>query len=78
MIREGHLAHSGEKRNTCRVCVGKPLQKNKTLGKPRNKCEDSKMDLKVVGWEGVDWINAAQDRDMWRTLLLAVINFLTP
>jgi hypothetical protein len=27
------------------------------------------MDPKEVGWEGVDWIHLAQDRDQWRALV---------
>jgi hypothetical protein len=32
------------------------------------------MDLQEVGWEDMDWINLAQDRDMWRAVLNAVMN----
>jgi hypothetical protein len=32
------------------------------------------MDLREVGWGGVDWIDLAQDRDMWRTLVYTVMN----
>jgi hypothetical protein len=27
------------------------------------------MDLGEVGWDGVDWIGLAQDRDKWRALV---------
>jgi hypothetical protein len=27
-----------------------------------------KMDLKTTGWEGMNWINVAKDRDMWCAL----------
>jgi hypothetical protein len=33
-----------------------------------------KMDLRENGWEGVEWIQLAQDRDRWRTLVNTVIN----
>jgi len=34
------------------------------LGRPRPRWEDSiRMDLREIGWEGVDWIHLAQDRD---------------
>jgi hypothetical protein len=36
------------------------------LGRPRHRWEDSiKMDLREVGYEGMDWIDLAQDRDRW-------------
>jgi len=33
---------------------------------------------KEVGWEGMDWIDLAQDRDRWRELVNAVMNLLVP
>jgi hypothetical protein len=32
------------------------------------------MDVQVVGWEGMDWIDLVQDRDRWQVLVNAVIN----
>jgi hypothetical protein len=32
------------------------------------------MDIKEVGWEGVDWIDLAQDRDMWQDPTNKVMN----
>jgi hypothetical protein len=38
------------------------------LGKPRHRLEDNtEMGLKQIGWEGVDWIHLAHDRDYWRS-----------
>jgi hypothetical protein len=28
-----------------------------------------KMNLREIGWEGMDWIDLAQDRDQWRALM---------
>jgi hypothetical protein len=32
------------------------------------------MDLREIGWVGIDWIVLAQDRDQWRALVDKVIN----
>jgi len=32
------------------------------------------MVLKEVGWEGMDWIDLAEDRDRWRVLVNAVMD----
>jgi hypothetical protein len=32
------------------------------------------MDLREIGWGGVDWIQLAQDRDRWRALVNTVMN----
>jgi hypothetical protein len=36
------------------------------------------MDLREIGWYGMDWIHLAQDRDQWRALVNAVMNLLVP
>jgi hypothetical protein len=37
-----------------------------------------KMDLRETGWDGMDWIDLAQDRDKWRALVNTVMNLLFP
>jgi hypothetical protein len=52
----GHVAQMGEKRNAYRILVGK-LEGKRPLGRPRCRWVDNiKMDLKEIGWGGVDWI----------------------
>jgi hypothetical protein len=37
-----------------------------------------RMDLRGVGYDGIDWINLAQDRDQWRVLVNTVMNLRVP
>jgi hypothetical protein len=36
------------------------------------------MDLREIGWDGMDWIDLAQDRDKWRALVNTVMNLVVP
>jgi hypothetical protein len=57
MRMTGHVARVGEKRNTYRISVKKPEGK-RPLGSPRRKWIDNiKMDLREIGWGGMDWID---------------------
>jgi hypothetical protein len=48
----------------CIQNVGRKTLKKEPLGRPRNRWEDSiRMDLREIGWEGVDWIHLAHDGD---------------
>jgi hypothetical protein len=50
----GHVARMGEKRNACRLLVGKPEGK-RPLGRPRRRWAGNiKMELLEIGWGGVD------------------------
>jgi hypothetical protein len=40
--------------------------------------DNIKMDLIVIGWDGMDWIDMAQDRDQWRALVNMVMNLQVP
>jgi hypothetical protein len=73
-----HVARMGEKRNAYRILVGKPEGK-RPLGRPRRRWVDSiRMDLGEIGWDGVDWVDQAQDRDQWRALMNTVMNLRVP
>jgi hypothetical protein len=36
------------------------------------------MDLKDIGWDGIDWIDLAQNRDQWMALMYTVMNLRIP
>jgi hypothetical protein len=68
----------GEKGNVYRLLVGKPEGK-RPVGRLRRRWIDNiKMYLLEVGLSVVDWIDLAQDRYSWRTLLNAVMNLRVP
>jgi hypothetical protein len=74
----GHVARMGEKRNGYRVLVGNAEGK-RPLGRPRRRWEDNiKMDLREIGWGGMDWVDLAQDRDQRRALVNTVMNIRVP
>jgi hypothetical protein len=37
-----------------------------------------KMHLREIGWDGMDWIDLAQNREQWRALVNAVMNLRFP
>jgi hypothetical protein len=50
-----HIARMGEERNAYTILVGKPGGK-RPLGRPRHRWMNNiKMDLRVIGWDGMGW-----------------------
>jgi hypothetical protein len=50
-------------------------KKRDLLRRPRHRwVGNTKMDLRERGWDGMHWINLAQDRDQWRALVNTVMN----
>jgi hypothetical protein len=71
----GHVARRGEGRGVHKVLVGKP-EGYRPLGRPRRRWEDNiKMDLQEVGGDCGNWMERAQNRDRWQTLVNMVMNF---
>jgi hypothetical protein len=74
----GPCSTNEEKRNACRLLVGKPEGK-KPLGRRRHRWVDNiRMDLGEVGWGDVDWIGLAKGKNRWRALVNSVLNLRVP
>jgi hypothetical protein len=74
----GHVARTGAKRNAYRILVGKPEGK-RPLRRPRHRWEDNiTMDLREIGWGGMDWVDLARHRDQWRALVNTMMNLWVP
>jgi hypothetical protein len=59
----GHVARMRDKLIACRNLVGKP-QGKRPLGRQRHRWADNiKMELREIGWDGMDWIDLPQNRD---------------
>jgi hypothetical protein len=60
------------------ILIGKPEGK-RPLGRPRLRWEDNiRMELREIGWEGVDWLHLHQDRDQWWAVKNFVMNLRVP
>jgi hypothetical protein len=54
-----------EVRNVYKILVRKPEGK-RPLGRARRRWKNNiAMDLREIGWKGVDWIHLTQDRGQW-------------
>jgi hypothetical protein len=44
----------------------------------RRREDNIRLDLREIGWEGVDWIQLAQNRDQWWGILNTEMNLRVP
>jgi hypothetical protein len=64
----------GDRRGAYEVLMGKPEGK-RTLGSARSRWEDNIKRILEKLDGGVDWIDVAQDKEMWRAVVNTVMNF---
>jgi hypothetical protein len=74
----GHVVRMGGKRNMYRLLVGKPEGRSHWEDQDIEWVDNIMMDLVEVGWDNVDSIGLAQDRDRWRALVNSVLNLRVP
>jgi hypothetical protein len=57
-------------------CLSCAIRKITTVyfRKPMQERGNIKMDLREIGWDGMDWTDVAQDMDQWRALVNTVMN----
>ena len=68
-----NVARMEKGRSAFKLLTGKPIGKW-PLGRPRRRWEDNvRMNLKEIGVNTWYWIDSAQDRDYWRTLVNAAL-----
>jgi hypothetical protein len=65
---------NGVEEEAYRILVGK-LEEKRPLGNPRRWWKvNIKIDLRETGWDGMDWIDLAQDRNQLRDIVNTVMN----
>ena len=65
-------------RSAFKILTGKPTGK-RPLGRPRRRWEDNiRMDLEEIGINVGNWVDSAQERNYWRDLVNAPLNFRVP
>jgi hypothetical protein len=64
----------GEKINAYIVLMRKPEGKRPLGIRRRTWVDNIKIDLREMGWGGMDWIDLAEDRDQWKALVSTVMN----
>jgi hypothetical protein len=65
----------GERRNAYRILVGKPEGKRPIR---RRWVDNIKMDRREIGWDGMDLIDVAENRDQWRAPVNTAMSLLVP
>ena len=74
----GHVARMGEEKGVYSFLLGKPEGRRPLCRPMRRWVYNIRMNLQEVGCGYMDWIGLAQDRDSWRTIVIAVMNLRVP
>jgi hypothetical protein len=78
MIKSRRMILPGPKKISSRILVGKTEGK-RPPGRPRLRwVSNIKIDLREIGWVGMDWIDLAHDSNRWTALVDTVMNLRVP
>jgi hypothetical protein len=69
---------NGAKRNAKRILMVKSEGKRPLRRSRRRWVDNIKTDFREIGWDGMDWIDLAEDRNQWRALVNTVLNYRVP
>ena len=74
----GHVVRMEEDRSAFKILTCKPTGKS-PLGRPRRRWEDNiRMDLKEIGIDTRNFVDVAQNTDIWKVLVNAALNLRDP
>jgi hypothetical protein len=68
----------GDNRTACIILLKESERKGQSESTKCSCGDNIKVDLEEVGWECVNWINMAQDRDKYAGFLNTVVGFGVP
>jgi hypothetical protein len=74
----GPCSTNGQKRNACRLLIGKSEGKRPLVRQRRRWVDNIKGDLGKMGWGDMDWIGLVQDRNRWRAVVNSVLKLRVP
>jgi hypothetical protein len=73
-----HVAGMEKKASAYKILVLESEGKKSLRRTRRMSVDNIKMDLREIGWDGMDCIDLDQDRDQWRALVNMVMNLRVP
>jgi hypothetical protein len=68
----------GERMGGYRCLMGRSEEKTPLERRSVDWKDKIKMDFKDSGWGNMDWINLAQDREIWRAFVNVIMNLRLP
>jgi hypothetical protein len=62
----GRACNTNGGEDECIKAIGGKARRKRPLGRTRRRWVDNiKMNLREIGWDDMDWIDVAQDRNQW-------------